>query len=60
MAAELLKRAPAVTIIVLTMYNHRTFVDDSTVKTHRNNINLKLGISKPADLVKFALEHGLA
>lgn len=144
-AAELLKRAPAVRIIVLTMYNDRTFVDDckkmgvhgyilknsgvdevitaietviadkkyydpkltqrasvnmhaddffmkqfqltkreieiigligqsltneeiaeklflsiATVKTHRNNINLKLGISKPADLVKFALEHGLA
>ena len=144
-AAELLKRAPAVRIIILTMYNDRKFVDDckkmgvhgyilknsgvdevitaietvradkkyydpkltqrasvnphaddffmkqfqltkreleiiglvgqsmtneemaeklflsiATVKTHRNNINLKLGISKPADLVKFALEHGLA
>ena len=144
-AAELLKRAPSVRIIILTMYNDRKFVDDckkmgvhgyilknsgvdeviaaietvradkkyydpkltqrasvsphaddffmkqfqltkreleiiglvgqsmtneemaeklflsiATVKTHRNNINLKLGISKPADLVKFALEHGLA
>ena len=38
----------------------KLFLSVATVKTHRNNINLKLGINKPADLVKFALEHGLA
>lgn len=38
----------------------KLFLSLATVKTHRNNINLKLGINKPADLVKFALEHGLA
>ena len=38
----------------------KLFLSVATVKTHRNNINLKLGINKPADLVKFAMEHGLA
>jgi DNA-binding NarL/FixJ family response regulator len=38
----------------------KLFLSVATVKTHRNNINLKLGINKPADLVKFALENGLA
>lgn len=38
----------------------KLFLSVATVKTHRNNINLKLGINKPADLVKFAVEHGLA
>lgn len=38
----------------------KLFLSIATVKTHRNNINLKLGINKPADLVKFAVEHGLA
>lgn len=38
----------------------KLFLSVATVKTHRNNINLKLGINKPADLVRFALEHGLA
>lgn len=38
----------------------RLFLSIATVKTHRNNINLKLGINKPADLVRFAIEHGLA
>ena len=38
----------------------KLFLSLATVKTHRNNINLKLGINKPADLVKFALENGLA
>jgi DNA-binding NarL/FixJ family response regulator len=38
----------------------KLFLSIATVKTHRNNINLKLGINKPADLVKFALENGLA
>lgn len=38
----------------------KLFLSVATVKTHRNNINLKLSISKPADLVKFAVEHGLA
>jgi len=38
----------------------KLFLSVATVKTHRNNINLKLGINKPADLVKFAIEHGLA
>lgn len=37
----------------------KLFLSVATVKTHRNNINLKLGINKPADLVKFAVEHGL-
>lgn len=37
----------------------KLFLSVATVKTHRNNINLKLGINKPADLVKFAMEHGL-
>lgn len=38
----------------------KLFLSVATVKTHRNNVNLKLGINKPADLVKFAVEHGLA
>ncbi|GAB2782007.1 nitrate respiration regulation response regulator NreC [Rhabdobacter roseus] len=38
----------------------RLFLSVATVKTHRNNINLKLGIKQPADLVRFAIEHGLA
>ncbi len=38
----------------------KLFLSVATVKTHRNNINLKLGITKPGDLIKFALEHGLA
>ncbi len=38
----------------------KLFLSIATVKTHRNNINLKLDIKKPADLVKFAIEHGLA
>ncbi|HEY0108520.1 MAG TPA: response regulator transcription factor [Fibrella sp.] len=38
----------------------KLFLSIATVKTHRNNINLKLGINKPADLVKFAVEHRLA
>jgi DNA-binding NarL/FixJ family response regulator len=38
----------------------RLFLSVATVKTHRNNINLKLNIKSPADLVKFAVEHGLA
>jgi DNA-binding NarL/FixJ family response regulator len=38
----------------------KLFLSIATVKTHRNNINLKLGINKPADLVKFAVENGLA
>lgn len=38
----------------------KLFLSIATVKTHRNNINLKLSINKPADLVKFAVEHGLA
>ena len=38
----------------------KLFLSVATVKTHRNNINLKLSINKPADLVRFALEHGLA
>ncbi|NBA89043.1 response regulator [Emticicia sp. CRIBPO] len=37
----------------------KLFLSIATVKTHRNNINLKLSINKPADLVKFAIEHGL-
>lgn len=37
----------------------KLFLSIATVKTHRNNINLKLDIKKPADLVKFAVEHGL-
>jgi DNA-binding NarL/FixJ family response regulator len=37
----------------------KLFLSIATVKTHRNNINLKLGINKPADLMKFAIEHGL-
>ncbi|AQG79182.1 response regulator [Spirosoma montaniterrae] len=39
---------------------NKLFLSVATVKTHRNNINLKLGINKPADLVKFAVEHGLS
>ncbi len=39
---------------------NRLFLSVATVKTHRNNINLKLGIKQPADLVRFAIEHGLA
>ncbi len=38
----------------------KLFLSIATVKTHRNNINLKLDIKSPADLVKFAVEHGLA
>lgn len=38
----------------------KLFLSVATVKTHRNNINLKLGIKQPADLVRFAIEHGLA
>lgn len=38
----------------------KLFLSIATVKTHRNNINLKLGINKPADLVKFAIENGLS
>jgi DNA-binding NarL/FixJ family response regulator len=38
----------------------KLFLSIATVKTHRNNINLKLDIHSPADLVKFAVEHGLA
>ncbi|MES2797333.1 MAG: response regulator transcription factor [Bacteroidota bacterium] len=38
----------------------KLFLSIATVKTHRNNINLKLDIKSPADLVKFAIEHGLA
>lgn len=38
---------------------NRLFLSVATVKTHRNNINLKLGIKQPADLVRFAIEHGL-
>jgi DNA-binding NarL/FixJ family response regulator len=37
----------------------KLFLSIATVKTHRNNINLKLDIKSPADLVKFAVEHGL-
>ena len=37
----------------------KLFLSLATVKTHRNNINVKLEIKKPADLVKFAIEHGL-
>lgn len=37
----------------------KLFLSVATVKTHRNNINIKLDIKKPADLVKFAVEHGL-
>lgn len=39
---------------------NRLFLSLATVKTHRNNINLKLGIKQPTDLVRFAIEHGLA
>jgi len=39
---------------------NRLFLSVATVKTHRNNINLKLGIKQPADLVRFAIEHGLS
>lgn len=38
----------------------KLFLSIATVKTHRNNINLKLDIKSPSDLVKFAVEHGLA
>jgi DNA-binding NarL/FixJ family response regulator len=37
----------------------KLFLSVATVKTHRNNINIKLNIKKPADLVKFAVEYGL-
>lgn len=38
----------------------KLFLSLATVKTHRNNINLKLNIKSPTDLVKFALEHRLS
>ena len=37
----------------------RIHLSVETVKTHRKNIHTKLGISKAADLVRFALRHGI-
>ena len=37
----------------------RIYLSVETVKTHRKNIYVKLGINKVADLVRFALEHGI-
>lgn len=35
------------------------FISETTVKTHRQNIRLKLGISNSAELVRYAFEHKL-
>lgn len=35
------------------------FISLYTVETHRRNINTKLGINNPIDLVSFAIEHDL-
>lgn len=37
----------------------RIYLSVETVKTHRKNIHTKLGISKAADLVRFAIENGI-
>jgi DNA-binding NarL/FixJ family response regulator len=37
----------------------KLFLSVFTVDTHRKNINLKLNIKNPAELIKFAVEHGL-
>ena len=37
----------------------RIHLSVETVKTHRKNIHVKLSISKAADLVRFAIEHGI-
>ena len=37
----------------------RLHLSIDTVKTHRKNIHFKLGISKVADLVRFAIEQGI-
>lgn len=37
----------------------RLSISAFTVKTHRKNIHIKLGISKVTELVQFAIQHGL-
>lgn len=35
------------------------FISDRTVETHRNNITNKLGLKNRAQLVRYAIEHGM-
>lgn len=37
----------------------RIHLSVETVKTHRKNVHVKLGIGKAAELVRFAIEHGI-
>jgi DNA-binding NarL/FixJ family response regulator len=37
----------------------KLFLSVFTIDTHRKNINLKLNIKNPTELIKFAIEHGI-